>query len=242
MRSWHLGSGKPFFFLYLLKTHSTISRYSCVPLCGKTPSKSSQRRHRSAVFNGLFVNCLRLSSQSILFKSFRSKCGAVLKNLAIKARASSRVNPSISSKVSQYWRTFIPTSCRAVATMWHFGSILPWMISLNAGNRLTGNSSSPSRTTKTSCWLWRTNLKNSSFSCLVKLRGRSWSSIASQKTDLQSSSSFSLRVRCKRCSSMASETSDLISRHLRDNTTLNFGKELPVDVSSPCSISLVAQS
>ena len=195
------GSGKPFFFMYLLRTQSTISRYSCVPLSGNIPSKSSHRRQRSTVFKGLSVNCLRFSSRFSLINSFSAKWASSLKYLTINSRASSLVKPSISSNLSQHSRTSIPTSCRAVTTMWHLCKIRPWITSLNAGNILVGNSSNPSSTSKMSGWLWRMNLKNSSLSSFVTSWGRSWSSMAFQRTDLKISSSCSFLDRGKSCPS-----------------------------------------
>ena len=203
-----------------------------MPLSGKIPLKSSQRRQRSAVFKGFSVSCLRFMSSFSLFKSFRAKPTSVLKYLTINVSAFSLVKPKISTKLSQHPRSFIPTFFRAVTTMWHLGSILPWMISLNAGNILVGNQSNPSSTSKTLDWFWRTNLKNSSFSSFVISRGRSCSSMASQRTDLNSSLSLTSRERGR--------SSDLplmfkaISRHLSKNTTWKFEREFPEDLSGPC--------
>ena len=200
------GNCNSFLFLYLLRTHSTISRYSCVPLSGKIPLKSSQRRQRSTVFKGLSVNCVRFSSRVSLTNSVSAKCAFSLKYLTINSRASSLVKPSISSKLSQHSRTSIPTSCRAVTTMWHFGSIRPSMTFVNTANILAGNSSRPSRTSKMSRWLWRMNSKNPSLSSLVTCWGRSWASIASQRTDFKISSAFSSLDRGRSCPSVASQT------------------------------------
>ena len=195
------GNANPFFFVYLLRTHSIISRYSCVALSGKMPSKSSHKRHRSTLFKGLSVNSLRFLSSSSLINSFSAKCASSLKYLTINSRASSLVKPSISNKLSQHSRNSIPTSCRAVATMRHFCKILPWITSLNAGKKLVGNSSKPSSTSRMPGWLWRMNLKNSSLSSFVTSWGRSWSSMAFKRTELKIYSSCSFLDRGQSCPS-----------------------------------------
>ena len=205
-------SGNPSFFLYLLRIHFMISSYSWVLLSGKTPWNSSQMRQRRAVFRGFAARSLRFLSLSNLDRSFSAKFFMSLKYLMINSVASSSVNPSICSRVSQSIRNLIPASCRAVATTRHFGSSLrPWMISVKTGNLLVGTSSNPSSASKTLDWFWQMKLKNLSLTSSSTSRGRSWSS-------------------------MASHRSDFISRHLSNKTVWNLGK------SSSASCFRVAQS
>ena len=200
-----LSSGRPFFSLYLIRTQSTICKYSWVLPSGKTPSKSSQRRQSSAVLRGFVDISLSLLSLSSLSNSFLDKPFLPLKYFNIKFLTSSVLNPSISRRVSQTFLTGIPASCRAVTTKWQPGSILPWMISaMNSGSLLLGNSSKPSSSIKTFDWLFWMNFINFSLSSDWIPRGRSWSSIASQRLD---------------CTSM--------SRHRSNRTNWKSGKQPP---------------
>ena len=149
------------------------------------------------MFNGLPHISLRFPSRDIRAESFSANSDFSLKYLAINFLACASVKPSTSSKVSQNFLTFTPASCRAVATTLHFGSTLPSSISEIIGTLLEGNSSSPSNINKMLDWLARINWKNCCLTSSSISRGRSWSS-------------------------MASQIPDLISRHLRNNTTFMF--------------------
>ena len=196
-----------------MTTHCTISKYNWVLLSGRTPWKSSQRRQRSAVFKGLAIISCRLLSFLSLSRSPWTSSSLPLKNFVMNSKASSKVNPSISSSVSQTFLTGIPASCRAVTTKWHLGSILPCMMSVNSGILLGGSSSNPSSTRRTLDWFRRMNSKNFSLSSLWTSRGKSWSSMASHTLD-----------------------STPTSRHLSNRTNSNCGKQ-----SSPTCF-FVAQS
>ena len=121
----------------------------------------------------------------------------------MKVFTSFSVNPLTSSSVSQYFRTLTPASCRAVATTRQFGSTRPWIICENIGSFFSETSSNPSSTRRTLDWLWRMKSKNLSRWSSSTSRGRSWSLMASQR-------------------------SDSTSRHLTKSTIRKFEKQFPV--------------
>ena len=110
--------------------------------------------------------------------------------------------------------------CNYQPTFWKH-SFFSWISFSNAGYIFVGDSSHPLRSSKTPDWLWWTNLKKFFFSSLVTPRGRSWSSMASQREELKNSSSSSTVIG-RSCPSLSA----LVSRHLSDKTTWNCGKEL----------------
>ena len=154
------------------------------------------------MFRGLAAISLRFLSRDIRCESLVAKSVLSLKYLVTNPFTCSSVNPSIWSSTSQHFLTSFPASCLAVATMWHLGSTLPSINSENIDNLLDGNSSNPSNINKMLDWFSRIKWKNCCLTSSSMSRGRSWSSIASQ-------------------------TSEWISRHFSNNTTLNAVEPQP---------------
>ena len=159
--------------------------YSWPLLSGKISWMSSKRRQKSAVFKGFSARCLSSFSRRSVSKSIWAFSSMFpQKYLTTNFWVSSSVNPSVSKQVSKQSRTLLPTSCCAVATIWHFERIGPWMISFMTCNLLVGNSSSPSSTSKIPNPLSRRTdfIRNSFLSFSLPSRGRSWSTISSKRS------------------------------------------------------------